>query len=156
MREYLLYAASQNWIDVSQLTTDDAYLDSAEVYQRLTELVMERLATSTDFAKKLYHYMLLEDRLSGDDICNIMYEQNLLTKEDEDYTNFVSGRLSAYDLMRNKISKLEITPAQLALDPCSGSAVITDPNSGAILACVSYPGYDNNRIANQTHGRCDR
>lgn len=150
MREYLLYAASQNWIDVSQLTTDDAYLDSAEVYQRLTERVMERLASSTDFSKKLYHYMLLEDRLSGTDICNIMYEQNLLTKEDEDYTNFVSGRLSAYDLIRNKINKLEITPAQLALDPCSGSAVITDPNSGAILACVSYPGYDNNRIANQT------
>lgn len=150
MKEFLLYAASQNWIDVSQLTTDDAYLDSAEVYQKLTDLVMERLAVSTDFSKKLYHYMLLEDRLSGTDICNIMYEQNLLTKEDQDYKDFVSGDLKAYDLIRNKIMKLEITPAQLALDPCSGSAVITDPETGAIVACVSYPSYDNNRIANQT------
>ena len=150
MREYLLYAASQNWIDVSQLTTDDAYLDASEVYQRLVDLIMERLSVSTDFSKKLYHYMLLEDRLSGTDICKILYEQNLLTKEDQDYSDFVSGRISAYQLIYNKINKLEITPAQLALDPCSGSAVITDPNSGAILACVSYPGYDNNRIANQT------
>jgi penicillin-binding protein 2 len=36
----------------------------------------------------------------------------------------------------------------LALDPCSGSAVITDPNNGEILACVTYPGYDNNKLAN--------
>lgn len=150
MKEYLMYAASQNWLDVSLLTTDNEYLDSAEVYQKLTELIMERLMVSTDFSKKLYHYMLLEDRLSGTDICNIMYEQNLLTKEDQDYQDFMSGKLKAYDLIRNKIQKLEITPAQLALDPCSGSAVITDPNSGAILACVSYPSYDNNRIANQT------
>lgn len=150
MKEYLLYAASQNWIDVSQLTTDDAYLDASEVYQRLVDLILERLAVNTNFSKKLYHYMLLEDRLSGTDICNILYEQNLLTKEDQDYKDFISGKLTAYQLLYNKISKLEITPAQLALDPCSGSAVITDPETGSILACVSYPGYNNNRIANQT------
>lgn len=53
-----------------------------------------------------------------------------------------------WDLMLHKISSLEITPAQLALDPCSGSVVITDPSTGETLACVSYPGYDNNRLAN--------
>ena len=26
--------------------------------------------------------------------------------------------------------------------------VATDPNTGEVLACVSYPGYDNNRLAN--------
>ncbi len=52
------------------------------------------------------------------------------------------------DLMLRKISSLEITPAQLALDPCSGSVVITNPSTGETLACVSYPGYDNNRLAN--------
>ena len=35
LRDYLTYAASQNWIDVSALTQDDAYLDSQEVYQKL-------------------------------------------------------------------------------------------------------------------------
>ena len=48
----------------------------------------------------------------------------------------------------SKINSLELTPAMLALDPCSGSAVVTDPRSGEILACVTYPGYDNNRLAN--------
>ncbi len=42
----------------------------------------------------------------------------------------------------------EITPAQLALDPCTGSCVITDVNTGEVRALVSYPGYDNNMLAN--------
>ena len=50
--------------------------------------------------------------------------------------------------MRGKIQTLEITPGQLGLEPCTGSLVMTDPNSGEVLACVSYPGYDNNRLAN--------
>ena len=149
LQEYLTYAASQNWIDVSALTQDDAYLDSQEVYQKLTEVILDRLANNTTFAKKMYHYMLLQDMLDGYDICNLMYDQNLLTKEDDDYAAYVAGNMTPFQLLSDKIAKLEITPAQLALDPCSGSAVITDPNTGAILACVSYPGYDNNRLANQ-------
>ena len=50
--------------------------------------------------------------------------------------------------MYRKIANLEITPAQLALAPCSASAVITDTTTGNVLACVSYPGYDNNRLTN--------
>ena len=47
-----------------------------------------------------------------------------------------------------KVENLEITPGQLALEPCTGSAVVSDPNTGEVLACVSYPGYDNNRLSN--------
>ena len=43
---------------------------------------------------------------------------------------------------------MEITPGDLALDPCSGSCVVIDPNNGDLLACVSYPGYDNNALVN--------
>ena len=43
---------------------------------------------------------------------------------------------------------MEITPAQLALDPCTGSCIIMNPNTGELLASVSYPGYDSNRLAN--------
>ena len=41
-----------------------------------------------------------------------------------------------------------MTPAQLALDPCNASCVISDVNTGEVLALVSYPGYDNNKMAN--------
>ena len=58
------------------------------------------------------------------------------------------GNVSAFDFLRGKIQDLEITPAQLAPDPCTGSCVVTDTKTGELLACVTYPGYDNNRLAN--------
>ncbi len=44
----------------------------------------------------------------------------------------------AFQFIRNKISDIAITPAQLALDPCSASAVITDVNTGEVRALVTY------------------
>ena len=92
--------------------------------------------------------MLQEDTISGEDLCLVLYEQGVLSKEDELYQTMASGGLDAYTFMYRKIANLEITPAQLALAPCSASAVITDTTTGNVLACVSYPGYDNNRLTN--------
>ena len=50
--------------------------------------------------------------------------------------------------MRNRIEQLDLTPAQLALDPYSGSIVVTEVNTGDTLAIASYPSYDNNRMSN--------
>ena len=36
------------------------------------------------------------------------------------------GQITAYEFMLSKIKSLEITPGQLALDPCSGSTVLID------------------------------
>lgn len=149
LQEYLTYAASQNWIDISKFSDKNTYLDSTEVYQELSAYISDYLSTDQDFSKMLYKYLLLDDEITGKQLCTVLYEQGVLSTDDEDYQNFKAGNLSAMDLMLHKISSLEITPAQLALDPCSGSVVITDPSTGETLACVSYPGYDNNRLANQ-------
>ena len=66
----------------------------------------------------------------------------------EDESKLYENRISAYQFMMNRIRNLEITPAQLALDPCNGSMVIVDVNTGDVKALVSYPGYDNNKMAN--------
>ena len=148
LQEYLTYAASQNWIDISKFSDKNTYLDSTEVYQELSAYISDYLSTDQDFSKMLYKYLLLDDEITGKQLCTVLYEQGILSTDDEDYQNFKSGNLSSMDLMLRKISSLEITPAQLALDPCSGSVVITNPSTGETLACVSYPGYDNNRLAN--------
>lgn len=148
MQEYLTYAASQNWIDISQFSDENTYLDASQVYQNLADFIAQYLTTDTQFSKKLYQYMLLDEEISGKDLCVILYDQGILSKEDGVYESFLEGAISTVDFMKQKIQNLEITPAQLALDPCSGSIVIVDPNSGETLACVSYPGYDNNRLAN--------
>lgn len=148
LQEYLTYAASQSWIDISKISDEKTYLNSTEVYQALATYISENLLLDTTFSKRLYHYMLMDDQISGKEVCQLLYDQGLLTQDDDLYKQFDAGTLSAYDLLYKKIESLEITPAQLALDPCSGSIVITDPDTGVVKACVSYPGYDNNRLAN--------
>lgn len=149
LQEFLTYAASQNWVDISGFTDEGTYLDSKEVYEALAAYIADYLKTDGEFSKLLYHYLILDDVISGTELCLALYDQGILSTDDPDYGPLASGQISSYDFMYQKISKLEITPAQLALDPCSGSVVITDPDSGEILACVTYPGYDNNRLANQ-------
>lgn len=149
LQAFLSYAASQNWVDVTRLSQENSYLDSTEVYQALTEYILQEMAEDSWFYRIYYKYMLQDDILSGEDICQLLYDQGVLSTEDNAYASFQAGTLSAYDLMIQKISSLEITPAQLALDPCSGSIVVVDPDTGEVLALVSYPGYDNNRLANQ-------
>ena len=122
----MTYAASQNWIDISKFSTEGDYLDSDEVYQALTDYLIDYLKKDTNFSKLLYKYMLQEDTISGSEICLVLYEQGVLSKDDGSYEALASGSMTAYDFMINKIYTLEIEPAQLALEPCSASAVITD------------------------------
>lgn len=148
LKEYLTYAAVQNWIDISKISSEGDYLDSSEIYQVLTAYITDYLKTDNTFSKILYKYMLHEDTISGQELCLVLYEQGILSKEDDTYEALASGAMGAYDFMVNKIWSLEIEPAQLALMPCSASAVVTDVHTGEVLACVSYPGYDNNRLTN--------
>ena len=148
LKDYLTYATSQGWINISSFSPEGEYLDSDEIYQALTAYIIDYLSTDTGFSKLLYKYMLLNDTISGLEICLALYEQGVLDKEDGSYENLASGATSAYDFMINKIYNLEIEPAQLALMPCSASAVVVDVKNGDVVALVSYPGYDNNRLTN--------
>jgi penicillin-binding protein 2 len=103
---------------------------------------------NTEFQKRFYKYMLLSDVITGRQVCMALCEQKLIEVPVEDEEALYAGSLSAYDFMMNRIENLDITPAQLALDPCNASCVITDVNTGDVLAMVSYPGYDNNKMAN--------
>ena len=142
---FLSYAASQNWVDVTLLSGTGLIwiprrLPGADGIHPAGD------AEDSWFYRIYYKYMLLDDILGGEDICQLLYDQGILDPEDGSYDSFRAGTLSPYDLMIQKISSLEITPAQLALDPCSGSVVIVDPDTGKCLAMVTYPGYDNNRL----------
>ena len=148
LKDYLTYATGQNWIDISKISSEGEYLDSEEAYKALTDYIITYLKTDNSFSKLLYKYMLQEDTISGREICLVLYDQGILSKDDGMYDSLASGAMTAYDFMVNKIYTLEIEPAQLALEPCSASAVITDVKTGDVLACVSYPGYNNNLLVN--------
>lgn len=148
LREYLQYAISMNWIDATKVSGENPYLDSEELYQSVLEYIRAALMEDMEFGNMLYKYMLLDDQVSGREICLLLYEQNVLEYDEDTVSRLKSGSYSAYNFMLDKIRNLEITPAQLALEPCSGGIMIVDVNTGDTLASVTYPSYDNNRLTN--------
>ncbi len=115
LREYLQHAISMNWIDVTKISGENPYLDSQEIYQSVLEYIREALMDDPEFGKMLYKYMILDDVVTGREICLLLYEQNVLEYEEETAGKLNSGQLSAYEFLREKIQNLQITPAQLAL-----------------------------------------
>lgn len=148
LNEYLVYAISKNWVDITKLELNNQYSDSTEILNCIVDYIQKNLRTNSGFAKKMYKYMISDKTISGKQICMLLWEQDLIIVEESKIEALQSGRLSPYNFMYELVETLQITPAQLALDPCSGSCVITDVNTGEVLALVSYPGYDINKLAN--------
>lgn len=146
LQEFLTYAIAKNWIDMSKLT-DQQYSSLQEAYNSLMDYITKKMQADNEFDKKIYKYLVSSGAVSGRQVCMMLFEQGALPKNDAEYSGLSSGRVSPYDFMMSKITTKAITPAQLALEPCSGSAVITNPNTGDVLALVSYPSYDNNKLS---------
>lgn len=148
LNEFLKYCIAMNWIDTSRLNLEGKYSDSDEIYEALVAYILDSLRNSDEFAKKTYKYLIYDGKITGKQMCMLLWEQEVIDIDDSEIERLSQGKTKPYDFMLNLISTIKITPAQLALDPCSASCVIVDTNSGAVRACVSYPGYDNNRLAN--------
>lgn len=153
VNDYLTYAIDQNWIDITQFTSESKYADTDELYSSLISYVLEELKTDTSFESLVYKYLINQDLVSGNQLCAILYDQGVLEADEATHNALLSGSISAFGFMKDKIKNLQITPGQLALDPCSGSSVVIDTDSGEVLACVTYPGYDNNKLANSVDSK---
>lgn len=143
---FLTHAVSMGWISTEALDTD-ADTDSS-IYTALKAWMIEQARTSSQFARRVYKYMCINEAISGEDVCQLLLDQGIVEVSEDEQESLQSGSESPYEFMRRRIARLEITPAMLALDPCCGSCVITDVNTGDVLALVSYPGYDNNKLSN--------
>lgn len=146
--EYIKYAISQSWIETSLLNLDNPYSESQEIFDEIIAVINKELSEDEAFDKILYKYIVKEDRIKARVICSILIDQGIVELEESELKTWNSGKTSAFSFMITRIEKLDITPAQLALDPYSASCVICDVNTGDVLALVSYPSYDNNYLAN--------
>ena len=147
-KEYLNYCITQHWIDISQLNVDEKYADSTEVYDALCKYILKNIKTDTEFSKIIYQYMITRGEISPRQLCLILFDQGVLDYDDATVNKLKNGSLSPRDFLMKKIYNIEITPARLALEPCTGSCVVTDEKTGEIRAMVSYPGYNSNKLAN--------
>ena len=148
LSEFLVHAINMNWMDLDKLSIGDYYVTD-EIYDILLDEIMTILNEDPAFTKMLLRNMIFQKELTGREICLLLFDQEALDYNADDYRRLNNGSISAYDFIREKIEKVEITPAQLALEPCGASLVVTDPNNGDVLVMVTYPSYDNNKLANK-------
>ncbi|MDR2547705.1 MAG: penicillin-binding protein [Lachnospiraceae bacterium] len=148
LSEFIEYAIAVNWIDITRLDLHSQYADADEMFDVIVAIMVSALRSSSAFDKRVLCYLIMRDVVSGRQLCHILLEQGVVVLEEEILERWYEGRTTPFQFLSDRIAHLDITPAQLALDPFSGSAVITDVKTGEVLAMVSYPGYDNNRMAN--------
>lgn len=148
LRDYLYAGISDNWIDTTKLKIGSKYSSADDIYEAIVDYVLEQLQEDNQFTKRIYRYLINDGTVTGRQLCLALYAQGILPYDAQQVQLLtVNGENYAYTFMIDKISNLEITPAQLALDPCTGGVVITDVNTGEVRALVTYPSYDNNRLS---------
>ena len=99
-------------------------------------------------AKQVLTKAVEDGTLSYTTMIFVMLEQGIITADDNYRARIVSGELSPLEIIIDKLRTGDLAPAETNLNPCSGSVVVSDVNSGKTLALVTYPSYDNNELVN--------
>ncbi len=148
LRDYLQEGIAQSWVDTTKLNADNKYSSADDIYQQLVDYCLNELMEDVRFTKRIYRFLINDNIITGRQLCLALYDQGVLENEPDQIAALQNnGDTYAYTFLIDKISKIQITPAQLALDPCSGACVVTNVRTGEVLALVTYPSYDNNRMS---------
>ena len=155
LRDYLYAGISEGWVNVNKLQKEssESYSNADFIFESIVSLALNDIESDSGFDKLIYKYLLIaRNGVTGRLLCMALYEQGILSYDEAEYNLLRNGdEETAFAFLIRKIRAIEITPAQLALDPCMGSVVITDVRTGEVKALVSYPGYDNNKINDNTY-----
>lgn len=146
LRDYLYNAIAKDWINIYNLDVKDEYPTMDEVLDAMLGYALDELETDDAYDKLLMKYLVKGGQISGREVCLLLMEQGCVPFTADDY-NSVAGGASPYDYIIEQIRALNITPAMLALDPCSGAVVLEDAQTGNIMAMVTYPSYDINNFS---------
>ncbi len=148
LRDYLYSGIADSWIDTTKLNADSRYSSADDIYNYLVDYCLSQLMEDARFTKRIYRFLINDNIITGDLLCLALYDQGVLEEEPEQIAALrAEGAAYAYTFIKDKIRNIQLTPAQLALDPYSGACVVTDVNTGKVKALVTYPSYDNNRMS---------
>ena len=146
--QFLLYALANGYADLSVLDEENRYHTVDECYGFVTRYLLDEV--SADFSSLdtlIYDELIHNDVIGGCEVGLALFSQGVLKEDEEAIARLETGTQdTAFDFFEEKITSMELTPGEIALDPCSAGLVLTDPNTGNLLAVVSYPGFDSNRI----------
>ena len=114
--------------------------------ERIVQSELKTLSETETYRRLVCQRMIQDGWIFENEMILLLYEQGILKDTDGLLTRFQSEEITAKELIIEKIRNRELTPQQIALDPCSGSVAVSDPFSGRILSLVSYPSFDPMRF----------
>lgn len=143
LKQLLMSMVDSNNIEIDQILE----AKEATMQDALKKYILSVDATAKenkDLAKQILIDGIDRSAVSSTQIILTMHEQGLITADEAYLARIKSGNISSLTVILDKMNSGEITPQMTAMDPCTGSVVVTDVETGSILASVSYPSYDNN------------
>ncbi|MCI1931637.1 MAG: hypothetical protein LKJ13_08075 [Clostridia bacterium] len=103
---------------------------------------------ASDKAKLIITNAIENGTISSKDCVVLLAEQGIISADSDYMAKIKSGSVSPLSVIIDKLRSKELHPSQTNLDPCTGSVVVSNVNTGEVLALVTYPSYDNNKLVN--------
>ena len=126
-----------------------------QVFQTILDEKPDYTITEDTAEENIYPYakQIITEKIETDEITLtqmvlILYEQGIVTADEAYLDGIRNGTITPLSAIIQELESGELKPSSTNLDPCTGSVVVTDVNTGEVLALVSYPSYDNNRLVN--------
>ena len=175
-REIIVSMAKNNQIDLNKMEKSTSTTQK-QLYQKILDSyngALKRLAVSesqlpeeerTQLTLKEHFANMLDDEVSSitdQELLITFGEQGTFKLSEEVLQHIAAGNYNLTSLLIEGLETGKITPDQMDITPCSGTAVVVDSNTGQTLALVSYPSYDSNeftenfnKIYNKLHDGVD-
>ena len=168
-REILVSMAKNNQLDLKEMSAAPEQEMQRQLYQKIVVSYEAEISQSAETQEQLtlkQHFAnMLDDEaslISDTELLLSFAEQGTLKLTEDQVNQIQSGQYNLKALLINQLESGGLTPDQTDIMPCSGTAVVVDPNTGETLALVSYPSYDNNaftqnfnRVYTQLHDGVD-
>ena len=166
-REILVSMAKNNQLDLKEMSTKDTSTMQGKLYEKILASYQAEVARleeaeatlpdeeKTNLSIKQHFANMLDSEvkvISDQELLLAMGEQQTLAFTESQMAAIHQGNYSVDGLLINLLESGLLKPDQMDITPCSGSAVIVDPNNGQTLALVSYPSYDNNAFIQDFNG----
>lgn len=102
MKDYLYDQIGVGNINSDIIASEEEYLNKDEIYESLVSFIVNELQENSQFDELINKYLVLNDEILPDDIVRLLYEQQFLNPEDEDYENWNRGLITTFDLLIKK------------------------------------------------------
>lgn len=150
-KDVIISMVESNQLSITQMEKAQPHTKQREIYDLLHEEYMniDEYVRKEMSLKHLLLQWLEEDNPNSTlkDILLAMHEQKTIQLSDDVVNSIQNSRYGNVEgILIGLFESGNLTPSQMAVDPFSASAVVTDVNTGEVLAIVGYPSFDSNQM----------